>query len=601
LAAAAPLESWAWKAFPFRVSKEYRCGMASSPELPNSARGSFPRKESASPGDVQASEVTQGAGILLFSRYRVERELGRGGMGRVVLAYDTKLHLPVALKLVPDQLVPDTEAINDLRLEVHRGMALLHPSILRTHTLELDEGGAAIVMEYVDGQTLAELKERQPGRCFDPEQILPWLESLCAVLDYAHRDARIVHRDLKPRNLMVTRDGRLKVADFGIAATITDTLTRQTGQQSASGTPAYMSPQQARGKKPSHLDDVYSLGATIYDLLTSKPPFLRGNILLQVLEEIPHSMTDRRVELEIHGKATIPAVWERVVAACLMKDASQRPQSAGEVLMGLRGDERSQSPALPPPIPTVQQRAPEPLRPPPLPASSVPTMPTAQPGAETVRPAVSIELPSAPRRRSRTVWVLLALLLIGSLAVIPLYHFVRKAGTWYGDRGLGVSNPWLTPVDFAGTWRGPVIVDFTMQSGGETYAGQGSTETIVTVSPAGDNVVRENGAYNWYWTKVPPGYLQSGTDPAVIIGPYNVAMEDGKLAWRYDFTNSGWTMHVEVTLALSEDKSTATFVSTASGTHILTGARETNVHRAILTRSISNSQSPIDSLWNVKK
>jgi hypothetical protein len=134
-----------------------------------------------------------------------------------------------------------------------------------------------------------------------------------------------------------------------------------------------------------------------------------------------------------------------------------------------------------------------------------------------------------------------------------------------------------------------------MQTVGDTYAGQGSTDTIVTVSSAGDNVVRENGPYHWYWTKVPPGYIQSGTDPAVTIGPYNVAMENGKLAWRYDFTNNGWTMHVDVTLALSEDKSTATFISTASGTHILTGARETNVHRAILTRGFSNSPSPVES------
>jgi serine/threonine protein kinase len=537
---------------------------------------------------------------VLFQRYRVERELGRGGMGRVVLAYDTKLHLPVALKLVPDQLVPDTEAINDLRLEVHRGMALLHPSILRTHTLELDEGGAAIVMEYVDGHTLAELKEQQPGRCFNPEQILPWVESLCAVLDYAHRDARIVHRDLKPRNLMVTRDGRLKVADFGIAATITDTLTRQTGQQSASGTPAYMSPQQARGKKPSHLDDVYSLGATIYDLLTSKPPFLRGNILLQVLEETPTSMTNRRVELEIHGKAAIPAVWETVVAACLMKDSSQRPQSAGDVLLRLRGDESLRDPAVPPPIPTAPpaapQRAPEPMRPPPLPSRSDPTATTVQPATTIVPPAVTNQVPRAPRRRNRAAWVLLTLIAIGSLAAIPLYQYVRKAvRTFKGEDGSSVSNPWLTAVDFAGTWRGPVIVDFTMQTVGDTYAGQGSTDTIVTVSSAGDNVVRENGPYHWYWTKVPPGYIQSGTDPAVTIGPYNVAMENGKLAWRYDFTNNGWTMHVDVTLALSEDKSTATFISTASGTHILTGARETNVHRAILTRGFSNSPSPVES------
>jgi serine/threonine protein kinase len=540
---------------------------------------------------------------MLFSRYKVERELGRGGMGRVVLAYDTKLHLRVALKLVPDQLVPDTEAINDLRQEVHRGMALMHPSIMRTHTLELDEGGAAIVMEYFDGRTLAELKEQQPGRRFNPEQILPWLESLCAVLDYAHRDARIVHRDLKPRNLMVTRDGRLKVADFGIAATLTDSLTRLTGEQSASGTPAYMSPEQARGKRPSHLDDVYSLGATIYDLLTSKPPFLRGNILLQVIQEIPPSMADRRVELEIKGKGPIPEAWERTVAACLSKDASQRPQSAGEVLARLRSEADLQgTQPSPPPMPISNQQTSWASKPPPLPMRSADTLAAGQ-SATVITPLMVPEgSPHPPKRRSPALWVLLALLLAGSLAAIPLYQYVRKISQDSGDEGRPfVPSPRDNRADFVGTWRGRVGVTYTMQSGGVTYEGRGALDTIITVSPAGDSVVREDGAFNWEWTKVPAGYVRSGTNQAVIIGPYDVVMQGGSLTWRYDFTSEGWTKHVEATLTLSSDKTTATLVSTAYGTHAPTGARESNVHHALLTRDYSNAPSSVNSPWNVKK
>lgn len=279
---------------------------------------------------------SQDAGQLLFGRYRVERELGRGGMGRVLLAFDTKLHIQVAVKLVPEQLVPDTEAINDLRREVLRGMALTHAGIVRTHTFELDETGAGIVMEYVDGWTFSELLEQQSGRCYEPAQLLPHIEALCGILDYAHREARIVHRDLKPRNLMLTRDGRLKVADFGIAATLTDTQSRSTGQTTNSGTPPYMSPQQARGKKPSHLDDIYSLGATIYELLSSRPPFFRGAIMLQVLSEKPPSIAERRAEFEIRGKSAVPPAWEAVIAACLEKEPSERPQSAGEVFERLR-------------------------------------------------------------------------------------------------------------------------------------------------------------------------------------------------------------------------------------------------------------------------
>ncbi|MEO6740505.1 MAG: protein kinase [Chthoniobacteraceae bacterium] len=135
----------------------------------------------------------------------MERELGRGGMGRVLLAFDTKLRGHVAVKLVPDNIVADAEAAEDLRREVLRGMALTHPGIVRAHTFEHDASGAAIVMEYVDGLTFTEWKGQQPGRCFETEQLLPWLEPLCEVLEHAHRGARIVHRDLKPRNIMVRR------------------------------------------------------------------------------------------------------------------------------------------------------------------------------------------------------------------------------------------------------------------------------------------------------------------------------------------------------------------------------------------------------------
>src|SRR5688572_26720163 len=144
-----------------------------------------------------APVATRGAvpllGETLFGRYRVERELGRGGMGQVLLARDEELGLNVAVKIVPDLLVKDAEAVNDLKQEVLRGMALTHPGIVRTHNFERNADGAAIIMEFVDGESLAELKARQSTGCFTPEQILPWIDQLCSVLDYAHSEAKIVH------------------------------------------------------------------------------------------------------------------------------------------------------------------------------------------------------------------------------------------------------------------------------------------------------------------------------------------------------------------------------------------------------------------------
>ena len=158
---------------------------------------------------------------------------------------------------------------------------------------------------------------------------------LCDALDYAHNRAKVIHRDLKPANLMVNQRGDLKVADFGIARSLVDSASRLTAEQGRSGTLVYMSPQQLSGDRGTHLDDIYSLGATIYELLTSKPPFYSGNIDRQICERVAPSMTERRKEFDIEP-AFVPQIWEEVVAACLAKDPSRRPQSAVEVAQRLQ-------------------------------------------------------------------------------------------------------------------------------------------------------------------------------------------------------------------------------------------------------------------------
>ena len=278
------------------------------------------------------------------------RELGRGGMGVVILARDTVLDVAVALKLIPETVVRDTEGIIDLKKEVLRGMELTHPGIVRVFSFEQDAKTAVIVMEHVDGESLAQKKAQRPHRCFDCAEVLPWLEQLCAALDYAHHEARIAHRDLKPGNLMVTPAGRLKVADFGIASGLSETMSRISVRSDSAGTPPYMSPQQAMGERATHLDDIYSLGATIYELLTGKPPFFRGNILAQVLHEEPVSMTQRRAELGVTSGEAISPAWEKMVKACLAKAPTERPGSGAEILAMLANPERAlvRSAATPP-------------------------------------------------------------------------------------------------------------------------------------------------------------------------------------------------------------------------------------------------------------
>lgn len=271
----------------------------------------------------------------LFGRYTLKRVLGRGGMGIVWMAHDDELHRHVAMKFLPDMLIRDREAVNDLKRETRRSLDLTHHHIVRIYDFTQDDVCAAIIMEYVDGETLSAMKTQQPGGCFSVTTIAAWVAHFCQALDYAHRQARVVHRDLKPANLMVNSRGDLKVTDFGISRSMSDSMTRVSMSNTA-GTLAYMSPEQALGAPPAAYDDVYAFGATIYDLLTGRPPFFRGNIQVQLETVIPPKMAERREELGNQGES-IPDLWEQVIASCLAKRPQNRPQTMGEiaVLLGL--------------------------------------------------------------------------------------------------------------------------------------------------------------------------------------------------------------------------------------------------------------------------
>jgi serine/threonine protein kinase/Tfp pilus assembly protein PilF len=274
-------------------------------------------------------------GQKLFNRYTLLKILGRGGMGVVWLARDEELEREVALKFLPDLMLQDRAALDDLKRETRRSLELTHPHIIRIHDFVHDERSGCISMEYVDGETLASLRCRKEQKVFQPEELTSWIAQLCDALDYAHNRARVIHRDLKPANLMVNQRGDLKVADFGIARTLAESLKLVTLEQGRSGTLVYMSPQQLDGERGTHLDDVYSLGATIYDLLTGKPPFYSGNIDRQIHERSAPPITERRKDLNIEP-ALVSAVWEETIAACLAKDPARRPQSVAEVAQRLQ-------------------------------------------------------------------------------------------------------------------------------------------------------------------------------------------------------------------------------------------------------------------------
>src|SRR5438128_4880800 len=222
-----------------------------------------------------------------------------------------------------------------LNHETKRSIELTHPHIVRIHDFIHNERSGCISMEYIDGETLSNLRAEKEKRVFEPDEIATWISQLCDALDYAHNRPKVIHCDLKPANLMVNQRGNLKVTDFGIARSLGDSVSRLTVEQGRSGTLVYMSPQQLNGERCTHLDDINSLAASIYELLTSKPPFYSGNIDRQICERVAPSMTERRKELDIEP-ALVSQVWEDAVAACLAKDPSRRPQSAAEVAQRLQ-------------------------------------------------------------------------------------------------------------------------------------------------------------------------------------------------------------------------------------------------------------------------
>jgi len=357
------------------------------------------------------------AGQKVFERYTLKKILGRGGMGVVWLAHDEDLERDVALKFLPETVSSDAQSVRDLKRETRRSLELTHPHIVRIYDFMQNETMAAISMEYVVGDTLASLKVDAKAGHFEVEQIKAWVNQLCAALAYAHTRAEVVHRDLKPANLMIDQRGDLKIADFGIAASVSDSVSRVSVAAGSSGTPVYMSPQQMMGENPAVTDDIYALGATLYELLTSKPPFHSGNVMLQVMHKVPPPMEKRRREFQVEGDA-IPATWEETIASCLAKEGLDRPISAADVASRLRGlgpistpppvpvappvvapapmpaprPTKPMEPAIPlvqsiPPEPVVSRREPEPIPlavpvPPPVPQPT-PRSPTA---AETPPP-----------------------------------------------------------------------------------------------------------------------------------------------------------------------------------------------------------------------
>lgn len=277
-------------------------------------------------------------------RFTLSRALGAGGMGVVWMAFDEQLNEFVALKFLPPQVRNDPHALQDLRVETLKSRQLSHPHIIRIHDLHMFEGEPPFIsMEYVDGLTLHELRLRQRHGILSWAHIEIWITQLCEALEYAHRE-KVVHLDLKPSNLMIDDKARLKLADFGLATAVTEAgVPKKTAP--IKGTLGYMSPQQLQGRPGQIADDIYGLGATLYTLLTSQPPFHKEEGIEQVLSRPAKPMAEKLAELGLQSE--IPAPVSGMVMTCLDRDPARRPRSA---LAVIRAISKSMSNYSPPPI-----------------------------------------------------------------------------------------------------------------------------------------------------------------------------------------------------------------------------------------------------------
>lgn len=271
---------------------------------------------------------------ILNDRYQLLERAGSGGMSVVYRAQDVALGRIVAVKILHESLTSDDEFLHRFQKEAHAVANLSHPNIVTVHDIGQDGRRYYIVMEYVEGWTLKEVIGRQGQNVGSPlalDRTLDLAIQLCAGIGYAHR-ANLVHCDVKSQNVLVTRDGRVKITDFGIARAMSETSLHQSGV--VWGTPQYFSPEQAAGEPPTPASDVYSMGVIIFEMLTGRLPFEADSQTALALKHL--RATPPRVS---EFNPAVPEQLELVVAKVLSKEPSGRYRTAdqlGRVLIAYR-------------------------------------------------------------------------------------------------------------------------------------------------------------------------------------------------------------------------------------------------------------------------
>lgn len=274
--------------------------------------------------ETMQKTIVDSLNFLDKGKLQIINVIGSGGMGKVFLAEHTMLKRKVAVKELSPHLLSNPELVERFRREGQALARLSHPNIVQVHDFFEENGKNYLVMEYVDGESLDQLIKKKEIN--STEKLKDYAIQICRGLEYAHSKS-IIHRDLKPHNILVSKEGVIKIADFGLARLLDATIYTLPG--TIIGSPLYMSPEQAEGKEADFRSDIYSFGIILYEMATGYCPF-RGNsseVIAQHLTKKPDSPR------KFNSK--IPQKLEKVILKSIEKKPEQRFTSMGEILSEL--------------------------------------------------------------------------------------------------------------------------------------------------------------------------------------------------------------------------------------------------------------------------
>ncbi|MCU1371890.1 MAG: protein kinase family protein with domain [Ilumatobacteraceae bacterium] len=404
--------------------------------------------------------------VVLNGRYELHRRVGRGGMAEVYLARDRLLDRLVAIKILFPEFATDPSFVARFRREAQAAANLNHPNIVGVYDWGKERGTYYIVMEYVDGQTVSEILRNEGP--IEPKRAAGIAADVAAALGFAHRKG-VVHRDVKPGNVLITKTGEVKVADFGIARAMTasseENLT-QTG--SVMGTATYFSPEQAQGKPVDARSDLYSLGVVLYEMASGKPPFSADS---------PVAIAYKHVQEPIPSLAEkvpgIPSDYEAITLRALAKDPDDRYADGAAMRADLLRFREGKPIAGASPVPG-------PARPP-----APPTPPAGNPTVAVPPPEVVAAAPA----KKRTGWFFVIILLLMVVLAGLLFAFGQQLGV-FEEQTKKVAVPDVVDLDVetAQTRLEDAGLKFTISTEESTTKPK---DTVLRQDPAGGEQVEK--------------------------------------------------------------------------------------------------------------